>query len=198
MAIRNFAVGPVRSLERAEANDLGNLVVLAGPNGAGKSTLLDLLRQQRAGWAEPGTTVMFVGPHRTWRSSSINKVSLYGFPMASYGALLESDNLPNWQYGPPQGMAGLQGTPGFGRCRRRAGLRKDQSRPPSRPPAIPRHYGLGGQRAPGPGRPRPGPLPSFRTAHQRRSAPDENRVGDGVAPSPPTPPDMRARIRRFV
>ena len=24
------------------------------------------------------------------------------------------------------------------------------------------------------------------------------RVGDGVAPPPPTPPDMRARIRRFV
>ncbi len=25
-----------------------------------------------------------------------------------------------------------------------------------------------------------------------------NRVGGGVAPPPPTPPDMRARIRRFV
>jgi hypothetical protein len=25
-----------------------------------------------------------------------------------------------------------------------------------------------------------------------------NRVGSGVAPPPPTPPDMRARIRRFV
>lgn len=110
MAIRKFAVGPLRSLERAEADGLGNLVVLAGPNGAGKSTLLDLLRQQRNQWAEPGTKVMFVGPHRTWRSSSINKVSLYGFPMASYGALLESDNLPSFQYAVPHGMQGLQGT----------------------------------------------------------------------------------------
>jgi hypothetical protein len=25
-----------------------------------------------------------------------------------------------------------------------------------------------------------------------------DRVGGGVAPPPPTPPDMRARIRRFV
>jgi len=28
--------------------------------------------------------------------------------------------------------------------------------------------------------------------------PETNRVGGGVAPPPPTPPDMRARIRRFV
>jgi len=26
----------------------------------------------------------------------------------------------------------------------------------------------------------------------------DDRVGGGVAPPPPTPPDMRARIRRFV
>lgn len=109
MAIRKFSVGPLRGLKRAEANDLGNLVVLAGPNGSGKSTLLDLLRQQRHQLAEPGTTVMFVGPHRTWRSSSLNRVSLFGYPMASYGALLESDSLPNFQYMVPSGMQGLQG-----------------------------------------------------------------------------------------
>jgi ABC-type multidrug transport system ATPase subunit len=109
MAIREFKVGPLRGLERAEASNLGNLVVLAGPNGAGKSTLLHLLRQERQQWAEPGTTVMFVGPHRTWRSSSLNKVALYGFPMSSYGELLQSDNLPNFQYAVPQGMHGLQG-----------------------------------------------------------------------------------------
>ncbi len=109
MAIRNFAVGPLRGLVRAEASGLGNLVVLAGPNGAGKSTLLDLLRQQRYACAEPGTTVMFVGPHRTWRSSSLNKVSLFGYPMPSYGALLESDSLPHFQYVVPNGMQGMQG-----------------------------------------------------------------------------------------
>lgn len=110
VAIRHFNVGPLRGLERAQASDLGNLVVLSGPNGAGKSTLLDLLRQQRYTWAEPGTTVMFVGPHRTWRSSALNKVSLFGYPMPSYGALLESDNLPSFQYAIPAGMQGMQGT----------------------------------------------------------------------------------------
>jgi energy-coupling factor transporter ATP-binding protein EcfA2 len=110
MAIRAFDVGPLRGLVRAHAAELGNLVVLAGPNGAGKSSLLDLLRQNRHGLAEPGTAVMFVGPHRTWRSSALNKVSLFGYPMASYGALLESDNLPHFQYAVPVGMQGLQGT----------------------------------------------------------------------------------------
>jgi ABC-type hemin transport system ATPase subunit len=109
MAIRAFDVGPLRGLVRAQASELGNLVVLAGPNGSGKSSLLDLLRQNRGGLAEPGTTVMFVGPHRTWRSSALNKVSLFGYPMASYGALLQSDNLPNFQYSVPAGMQGLQG-----------------------------------------------------------------------------------------
>lgn len=52
---------------------------------------------------------MFVGPHRTWRSSSLNKVSLFGYPMPSYGALLESDNLPHFQYVVPTGMQGMQG-----------------------------------------------------------------------------------------
>jgi len=109
VAIRHFSVGPLRGLERAQASDLGNLVVLAGPNGAGKSTLLDLLRQQRQTWAEPGTTVMFVGPHRTWRSSALNKVSLFGYSMPSYGALLSSDTLPSFQYFVPTGMQGMQG-----------------------------------------------------------------------------------------
>lgn len=111
MAIRSFSLGPLRGLEHAEAENLGNLVVLSGPNGAGKSSLLELLRQNRYMIAEPGTKIMFVGPHRTWRSSSLNQISLLEFPMESYGALLESDTLPYFQYGVPQGMQGLQGAP---------------------------------------------------------------------------------------
>lgn len=110
VAIRDFTVGPLRGLQRAQASNLGNLVVLAGPNGAGKSTLLDLLRRDRLACAEPGTTVMFVGPHRTWRSSALNKVSMFGYTMSSYGDLLTSDNLPHFQYAIPTGMQGLQGT----------------------------------------------------------------------------------------
>lgn len=110
MAIRQFSVGPLRGLRHAAASNLGNLVVLAGPNGSGKSTLLELLRTNRGTFAEPGTRVMFVGPHRTWRSSTLNKMSMYGFPMESYGALLESDNLPSYTYFIPQGLQGVAGT----------------------------------------------------------------------------------------
>lgn len=109
VAIRSFSVGPMRGLIRAEADGLGNLVVLAGPNGAGKSSLLDLLRQQRHTVAEPGTEVMFVGPHRTWRSSQLNRVSVYGFPASSFGELLKNDAMPHFQYVVPQGLQGLQG-----------------------------------------------------------------------------------------
>lgn len=109
MAIRNFDVGGRRGLKRAQADGLGNLVVLAGPNGAGKSSLLDLLREQRHSIPEPGTEVMFVGPHRTWRSSQLNKVSVFGFPVASFGQLLTGDTMPNFQYGLPPGLQSLQG-----------------------------------------------------------------------------------------
>jgi energy-coupling factor transporter ATP-binding protein EcfA2 len=111
VAIRSFSVGPLRGLGHAEASELGNLVVLAGPNGAGKSTLLDLLRMQRHQLAEPGTQVMFVGPHRTWRSSQLNKVSVYGYTLQSFGALLQSDQMPAFQFAAPGGLQGLQGIP---------------------------------------------------------------------------------------
>lgn len=110
MAIRAFSLGPLRGLRHAEAAGLGNLVVLAGPNGAGKSTLLDLLRAKRNQLAEPGTEVMYVGPHRTWRSSQLNKVSVYGYTLPSFGALLLSDQMPAFQYVVPNGLQALQGS----------------------------------------------------------------------------------------
>lgn len=100
----------MKGLLHAQAEGLGNLVVIAGPNGAGKSTLLDLLKSNRHLF-EPGTTVMFVGPHRTWRSSQLNRVAVYDYQLASYGAALESDNLPQYRYQLPPGMQGLQGLP---------------------------------------------------------------------------------------
>ncbi len=111
MAIRRFDVGGMRGLVRAEAEGLGNLVVVAGPNGAGKSSLLDLLRNERHGLAEPGTEVMFVGPHRTWRASQLNRVAVYGFGAASYGDLLKLDAMPGFQYVVPNGLQYLQNQP---------------------------------------------------------------------------------------
>ena len=109
MAIRSFSVGPMRSLVRAVGDHLGNLVVLAGPNGAGKSSLLELLRQQRNVIAEPGTEVMFVGPHRTWRATRLNQMAVYGLAVPSFRELLKKDMLPQFQYYVPPGMQWIQG-----------------------------------------------------------------------------------------
>lgn len=106
MAIRSFSVGPLRGLVRAEADGLGNLVVLAGPNGAGKSSLLDLLRGQRDSLVEPDTQVMFIGPHRTWRSSQVSRTSILGGMLSSYGEVLTKDELPHASL---FGLQGLQG-----------------------------------------------------------------------------------------
>ena len=88
----------------AEAHDLPNLVAIAGPNGAGKSSLLDSLRSNRQGLAEPGTVVLFMGPHRTWRSSQANMVTVYGYQSQSFSDVLSLDSLPS----SPYGMGNLQ------------------------------------------------------------------------------------------
>ncbi len=52
---------------------------------------------------------MFVGPHRTWRTSQVNRVSAYGFSAASYGEVLQSDAMPSYQYAVPGGLHHVQG-----------------------------------------------------------------------------------------
>lgn len=105
MAIRSFTVGPLRGLQRATAQRLGNLVVVAGPNGAGKSSLLDLLRSQRAVLAEPGTEVLFVGPHRSWRASTLSRLAVHASTgSASYRQVLGNETLPSFQVGVPGGL----------------------------------------------------------------------------------------------
>lgn len=111
MAIRRFSLGPSKGLHYAEASDVPNLMVIAGPNGAGKSTLLDLIRANRYMLQEPGTTTLFVGPHRTWRSSAINRVSAYGVPLNSYRDVLANDILPSFQYIVPNGLQAVQNQP---------------------------------------------------------------------------------------
>src|SRR5579884_3919178 len=111
MAIRAFNIGPIKGLRRAEASDVPNLMGVAGPNGSGKSTLLEGLRQQRAAVSETGTEVLYAGPHRTWRSSAVNRVSAYGFSADSYLDVLKLDQLPTFQYGVPPGLQMLQNVP---------------------------------------------------------------------------------------
>ena len=105
MALRSFSmVGPLRGLERAEARDPGNLVVLAGPNGAGKSTLLEWLRRSPEVF-ESGTEVLYVGPHRSWRASALNRLALYSTSGASsYSDVLKLDGYPSVQFATAGGL----------------------------------------------------------------------------------------------
>lgn len=107
MAIRSFDVGGQRGLVRAYASDVPNLMVITGTNGAGKSTLLDSLRRVQPPHVEPGTRVMFVGAHRTWRGSQVNRANAYGFNFDSFADLLAIEQIPGFQFATPQGLQGL-------------------------------------------------------------------------------------------
>jgi len=96
MAIRSFDVQNLRGLRRAAADNLPNLVAIAGPNGSGKSSLLEQLKSQ-AQFLEAGTELLYVGPHRTWRSSQLNEVAVLSLNM-TYGNILTQDTMPSIQY----------------------------------------------------------------------------------------------------
>lgn len=108
MAIRAFNVGGQRGLRRAAAVNLPNLMGIAGPNGSGKSTLLEQLRAQRGPLLEPGSELLYVGPHRTWRSSEVSEVSVLGFDFG-FGDVLKQDAIPGFSYGPPGNLHWLAG-----------------------------------------------------------------------------------------
>jgi len=95
MAIRSFDVGPSRGLHHAVADNLPNLVAISGSNGAGKSTLLELLNTRKP--AEADTEIMYVGPHRTWRSNPVNEVFVLGMGMG-FGDILKQDSMPGFPY----------------------------------------------------------------------------------------------------
>ncbi|MFD5472906.1 ATP-dependent endonuclease [Streptomyces sp. NPDC127105] len=108
MAIRSFDVQEIRGLARARADELPNLVAIAGPNGAGKSTLLEAIKAAKVLFLEPGSTLLYVGPHRTWRSTQLAEVHVSGFPF-SFEDILRADTIPQYQYGAPPGLHFLSG-----------------------------------------------------------------------------------------
>ena len=71
MTIRSFVVGPAKGLKHTAGDNLPNLVVIAGPNGAGKSTLLHQLYVRKDQFIELRTRVIYLGPHRPWRKSTL-------------------------------------------------------------------------------------------------------------------------------
>lgn len=110
MAIRAFDITGVRGLVRAEAADLPNVVGIAGPNGAGKSSLLEGIKNRRNQLLEPGSELLYVGPHRSWRSSQLSDLHVLGFPF-QYEDILKQDSIPGFQYGQPAGLHFLSGLP---------------------------------------------------------------------------------------
>lgn len=107
MAFRNFSIGPAKGLRHAEYTGLPNLVVIAGPNRAGKSTLLHQLHVYRSSQAEPGTRVIYSGPHRPWRKTTLSGAAMYSLPY-SYTQLSEMDTFPGFQQYVPPNMQVLQ------------------------------------------------------------------------------------------
>jgi hypothetical protein len=108
VAIRQFEVGPLRGLSGASASELPNLVGIAGANGSGKSALIEQLWNQRLQFAEPGTELQYVGPHRTWRSGALSDIVVRGIGF-DFGDVLKQDNIPGFQYGAPGGLNFMSG-----------------------------------------------------------------------------------------
>lgn len=72
MALHSFSIENEQSLRRAVLDSVPNVTVIAGPNGVGKSTLLYAIKS--GGRTEdPGTRILYQGPHRVMRSSSVQR-----------------------------------------------------------------------------------------------------------------------------
>lgn len=111
MAIRAFIARADKSLANASYDDLPNLVVIAGPNGAGKSTLLYQLWTRRAEVSEPETRVLYVGPHRPWRKSTLTAAAALANRTISFTEYLGMQQLPGWDQIAPTGLQYLSQLP---------------------------------------------------------------------------------------
>lgn len=79
MALHSFRFENQRSLRLAEVTSVPKVMVIAGPNGVGKSTLLFAIRNGPR-VEDPNTRILYQGPHRVMRSSSIQRRWLGGAP----------------------------------------------------------------------------------------------------------------------
>ena len=108
MAVRAFSVGAHKGLVAASATNLPNMVAIAGPNGVGKSALLEQLWRNRESFLEPGTEMLYIGPHRTWRAGTVSDIGARTF-VQDYGDVLKQENMPGFQYVAPGGQNWLSG-----------------------------------------------------------------------------------------
>lgn len=101
MAFKSFAVGPQKSLVRAELSEVPDVMVVVGPNGAGKSTLLYELQRRKDEFAEPGTHVVYLNPNRPWRRTNFGAAFLYNLNQ-TFRQMTEAAQFPGFtNYQPP-------------------------------------------------------------------------------------------------
>jgi hypothetical protein len=92
VAVREFNVGAHKGSVAASATNLPNMVAIARPNGAGKSALLEQLWRNPQAFLEPGTEMLYIGPHRTWRASSVSDIGARTF-VQDYGDVLKQETI---------------------------------------------------------------------------------------------------------
>jgi energy-coupling factor transporter ATP-binding protein EcfA2 len=107
MAYRSFDVQGEVGFRRAALADVPNLVVIAGPNGSGKSRLLYALSRRRSEFAEEGTQVSYLGPHRSWRRTTPGVYSLSELK-PTLSDYLQEPAIPGWRQFQPPGMQHVQ------------------------------------------------------------------------------------------
>jgi energy-coupling factor transporter ATP-binding protein EcfA2 len=78
MALISFKVTNQKSVGLAEATSVPSVMVIAGPNGVGKSTLLYAIKNGSGILSPAGTRVLYQGPHRVLRRTTVQRRWLGG------------------------------------------------------------------------------------------------------------------------
>jgi ABC-type branched-subunit amino acid transport system ATPase component len=95
MSLQSFKIENQKAIVLVEATAVPRVMVIAGPNGIGKSTLLYAIKQG-AGVITPDTQLLYQGPHRVIRKTSIQRRWLGG-PMRWISDLLLQNEVSGFE-----------------------------------------------------------------------------------------------------
>ena len=96
MPIQAFNIANAKIVNKASADHVPKLMVIAGRNGIGKSTLLYELRKLSGDRVRGTGIILYSAPHRTWRRRQIRNMWL-GSPEREYSQLLMQDSIPGFE-----------------------------------------------------------------------------------------------------